>query len=96
MGDDFDRFVCNIHHKSWGVTHKWADAVLFGNFFTVTEEKKKNKIKGVGGSDRVLYTERRDAFDAKNRFNMPEEIDIPDSPEKIWNEIWKHIYTKGN
>lgn len=71
LGVDFDRYVSDTHHKTWGITHKWADAVLFGNFLTIIdgEEKAKRQGKGkaIGGTDRVLYTERRDAFDAKNR-----------------------------
>jgi hypothetical protein len=93
MGEDFDRYVPDMHHKTWGITHKWADAILFGQFVTVTE-KKAGRTKGIGGTERVLYTERRDAFDAKNRFGMPPEIDIPDDPSKSWTTIWKHIYRK--
>lgn len=93
MGEDFDRYVADVHHKTWGVTHKWADAVLFGTFLTITE-KKNNKVKGIGGTERVLYTERRDAYDAKNRYNMPEEIEIPDDSSKSWETIWKNIYKK--
>lgn len=78
-GGDFDRYESACHTKTWGVTHKWADAVLFCTFRTITE-KKDGKTKGIGGTDRVAFTERRDAFDAKNRHGMPEEIDIPGEP----------------
>lgn len=92
LGADFDRFVSDVHQKTWGITAKWADAVLFGNFITVTDEDKKTKrSKGIGGSDRIIYTERRDAFDAKNRYAMPAEIEIPDDPTKIFSTIWEHI-----
>ena len=91
-GADFDRYVADCHAKTWSVTHKWADAVLFGNFFTRVEGgevgAKPKKGKGTGRQTlRVLYAERRDAFDAKNRYGMPADIDVPDDPSQIWSTI---------
>jgi hypothetical protein len=91
LGADYDRYVCDVHHKTWGVTHKWADAVLFGTFRTVLDEKKGTKPKGIGGADRVLFCERRDAYDAKNRYGMPEELDIPNEPAEVWGTIWAAV-----
>jgi len=97
MGADYDRYVSDVHDKTWSITSKWADAVLFGNFFTVVETARSNKPealkkgKGIGGTERVIYTERRDAFDAKNRYNLPPVIDIPNEPDKMWDTIWGHI-----
>ncbi len=90
VGEDFDRYVADVHHKTWAVTHKWADAVLFGNFRTIVDESG-NRAKGIGGTDRVLYTERRDAWDAKNRFGMPEQIDVPNDPARVWDTIYQFI-----
>ena len=95
MGEDFDRYICDVHHKTWGVTHKWADAVLFGTYITVVD-KISGRAKGIGGTERIVYTERRDAFDAKNRYGMDEMIEIPDDSSKVWSTIWKHLYRKGS
>ncbi|MBI5724629.1 MAG: ATP-binding protein [Planctomycetes bacterium] len=99
MGADYDRFSSDVHHKTWACTHKWADAVLFGTFETIVitgpqEARKSEQLrrgKGIGGTSRVLYTERRDAFDAKNRFGMPEVLDIPNDPAQVWQTIMKGI-----
>ncbi len=91
-GEDFDRYTADCHPKTWGVTHKWADAVLFAQFVTVVEKLRgESRPKGLGGTQRVVRCERRDAWDAKNRYGMPDSIDIPDDPAKNWSEIWKHI-----
>lgn len=90
-GADFDRYVCDCHDKTWGASAKWADAVLFGNFFTVIDKEKKGKGKGIGGTDRVLYTERRDAWDAKNRYGMDPEIGLAAEPEAMWDTVWNQI-----
>lgn len=89
-GPDFDRYEAACHAKTWGVTHKWADAVLFCTFRTITAEKK-GKTKGIGGTERVAYTERRDAFDAKNRHGMPEELDIPGDPAQSYQLISSYL-----
>lgn len=94
LGPDFDRYVADVHQKTWGLIHKAADVVLFGNFFTVvdTDTKTAKKGKGVGGTVRVLYTERRDAFDAKNRLGLPETIDIPNDATKAWPTLQQHLF----
>lgn len=98
LGADFDRYECDVHAKTWAVTAKWCDAVLFGNFYSVIETKKRDKGnvadkkgKGIGGTSRVLYTERRDAFDAKNRFGMTKELWLPEDPAQVWPTVWTEI-----
>ncbi len=96
VGPDYDRWVSDVHHKTWGQTAKWADCVLFGNFVTVVEDvkvtKTSSKGKGKGGTQRVVYTERRDAWDAKNRYGMAESIDIPDDASQTWDTIWNAMF----
>lgn len=89
LGDDFDRYVADVHGKTWGPTHKWADCVLFGNFVhAIVKTRPADKSgKGVGKTARVLYAVRRDAFDAKNRYGMPESIDLTDVPSEGWGII---------
>lgn len=89
MGADFDRYQPDLHHKTWALTHRWADIVMFANFYTViTDEVKAGKGpargKGSGGTDRILSTERSAAFDAKNRHSLPEEISMGDSGVEAW------------
>lgn len=95
LGPDYDRYTSDVHQKTWGVTAKWADAILFGNFLTITDQDKQTKRhKGIGGKERLIYTERSDAWDAKNRYSMPEVIDIPNDPKLSWSTVWQHIYRK--
>ena len=39
-GPDYDRFTPDLHAKTWGLTHKWADYVLFLNFETHVDAGK--------------------------------------------------------
>lgn len=93
-GADFDRYAPDMHHKTWGLTHKWADHVLFANFFTDVAEEGGRK-KGKGGQDRVLYTERHAAYDAKNRAGLPEEIGMGKSGQDAWTNFVTAMKTKG-
>jgi len=98
LGADYDRLGSDVHKKTWGVTHRWADAVLFGEFFTDVETNRSSKPdalrkgKGIGGGQRIIHTEWNAAYDAKNRYNMDPVIDIPDDPKLIWSTIREAIY----
>lgn len=89
-GPDFDRYTVDLHAKTWGLTHKWADMVLFANYFTVVDESG-SRAKGKGGTERILYTQRSAAWDAKNRHGLPEEIDMGDSGAEAWGNFVKAI-----
>ena len=51
-----------------------TDLLLFVNWKTVTITTNNKKKKAVGGTERVMYTQHRATFDAKNRFNLPDEL----------------------
>lgn len=56
---------------------QWADAILFLNLDkTVSQEGEGFKKRTMGESRglRVLYTEKRAAFEAKNRYELPPKI----------------------
>lgn len=85
-GPDFDRYMVDAHEKTWGLTHKWADIVLFANFYVVVDESG-SRAKGAGGKDRLIYTERSAAWDAKNRAGLPESIDMGKSGAEAWTNF---------
>lgn len=90
MGADYDRWSPDMHEKCWGLTHKWSDAILFGNFETVVISDKKDstrKGKVAANSARILYTEQQPAFDAKNRMGLPGEIEMGSSAQEGWNNL---------
>lgn len=88
LGNDFDRYQPAVHEKTWELTHRWADIVLFANYLTLAEKDRNElKAKGKGGQQRVLYTIRHAAYDAKNRAGLPEEIDMGDSGKDAWGNF---------
>jgi hypothetical protein len=76
-GDDFDRYELKLHAKAGGLIKEWSDVVLFANYETFAEKDKRTKrVKGVSTGARMLYTTRTAAFDAKNRFDLPESMPL--------------------
>lgn len=99
-GPDYDRYTPDMHEKTWGLSHKWADCVFFGNFEAVvlggavsTDDRKNRKGKATDVEcDRVLYCERRTAFDAKNRIGLPGSVGISsDSAAAAWADLMTAI-----
>jgi len=87
MGADFQQFIPDLHKYTWSITNRWADDVLFGTFFTVTQ-KVEGEIKGIGGQDRVVYASHFDAVNAKNKWGMEPMIMLPADPSQMFNSIF--------
>lgn len=88
-GDDFDRYTPDMHDKTWALAHKWADAILFGQYETFAKKDKGAlKAKGIGGERRLMYTQRTAAYDAKNRLGLPAEIEAGSDARTAWNNFY--------
>ena len=59
---------------------EWADAVLFANYKTVITEKdvgfNKKVARGISSGERMLFTNDRPAYRAKNRYNLPDQLPL--------------------
>lgn len=76
-GEDFDRYELKLHAKAGGLLKEWCDAVLFANYETFAEKDSKTKrVKGVSTGARLIYTGRTAAYDAKNRYSLPESMPL--------------------
>jgi AAA domain len=74
LASAYDRYQLKINDKAAALVREAADAVLFARFETEVirdggNGRAKAKVRGEGV--RIMYTESRPAFDAKNRFNLP-------------------------
>jgi hypothetical protein len=70
-GDNFDRYELKLNNKAAGLLKEWTDCVLFANYETFAKRNDKKQIKGLSTGARFIYTERRAAYDAKNRYRLP-------------------------
>ena len=73
----YDRYELKLGQKTGSKTaplvKEWADMVLFANYKTLVMTTDSGKKKAQGG-ERVMYTNHRPAWDAKNRHGLPDEM----------------------
>jgi hypothetical protein len=74
LANAYDRYQLKINERAAALVREAADAVLFARFETELvrdggSRGTKAKVRGEG--NRIMYTESRPGFDAKNRFNLP-------------------------
>ena len=82
-GDDYDRFALKLHKGAAGLLTEWCDELAYASFRTHASKVDPKGTRGRGyGSERVLCTERRAAFDAKSRHGLPAEMPLS------WDEFF--------
>jgi hypothetical protein len=78
-GENFDRYEMKLAKQLCGLVKEWPDALLFASdkvFSAKLDKGPLAKSKGVGTGARVIRTEKRPAFDAKNRYGLPFELEL--------------------
>jgi hypothetical protein len=76
-GEDFDRYELKLHSKAGGMLMDWCDAVLFAHYETyVSEKENSDRVRGVSSGARIISTQRTAAWDAKNRYSLPETLPL--------------------
>lgn len=75
-GEDYDRYEMKLNAKAAGLIKEWADAVLFANHETFAVKDKARRVRGVSTGARLIHTERTAAYDAKNRYGLPESLPL--------------------
>lgn len=71
----FDRYRIPLHEKSADVIREWVDALLFARHEVRTVERN-GKTRGMSSGARLLHTTWTAAYDAKNRFDLPETLPL--------------------
>lgn len=71
----YDRWELKLQKKVAPLLKEWADLLLFLNYKTIIVNDSNGKGKAQGGK-RVMYTSHHPCWDAKNRFGLPEEMDL--------------------
>lgn len=77
----YDRWELKLGKKTQSQTSplvkEWADMLLFYNYktYSIAVDDKGKKHKAQGGK-RVMYTCHHPCWDAKNRYNLPEECEL--------------------
>lgn len=75
VGDNYDHFEGKLNAKIAGLFKEWCDAVLFAQFDMYTR-KDGMRSKAFGGDARIVQTTHSAAWDAKNRYGLPETMPL--------------------
>lgn len=78
----YDRHVLKLNDKAAALWREFVDCVLFATF-EVFVKKEGQKGRAFGEGARIIHTERRPGFDAKNRMNLPTQLPLS------WEEFTK-------
>ena len=71
----FDRYRMKLHDKAADLLREWVDAILFARHEVMTVEIK-GRVRGRSSGARVIHTQWTAAYDAKNRFDLPETLPL--------------------
>lgn len=66
----YDRYILKLNEKAAALWREFVDSVLFANFEVFVKNTDDRKAKAYGDGARYMFTERRPAFDAKNRAGL--------------------------
>lgn len=79
--EPYDKYELKLHKASAALVMEHSDCVFFANYrvsITKADAGFNKKIaRAVGSGERVLNTERRPAFEAKNRYTMQDQLPMP-------------------
>ncbi len=92
--DPYDRYGIKLHKGAFSLWQEWADMVLFCNYRTRIHSAEvgfnKEVKRGEGSGERVIYTEERPAYLAKNRWGLSSEIYI--GHDKSWAAFHSELH----
>jgi hypothetical protein len=78
--EPYDRYVIKLHARAAALLQEHSDVVLFANYRVSTVKSdvgfNKKVTRALGSGERVLYTEERPAFLAKNRYGLPDVLPL--------------------
>jgi len=82
----YDRYELKLNAKAGGLLREWCDVVLFGNYETLAA-KRDGRVLGVSTGARIMFTEHRATWDAKNRYGLPAQLPLS------WDELEQAMAT---
>lgn len=78
--DAYDRYEFDVHVDVQKVFDKWSDAILYLTQKPMVKKEdagfNAKRGRAVGGADRVIYTSDTPSNLAKNRYDLPTEIEF--------------------
>lgn len=96
-GDAYDRYQIKLHKRAWALWQEWSNVVLFANYKRQAIKikdggaKGQDKFRATGSGERVVFTDERPAYVAKNHWGLPHEIYI--GQDRTWAAFHQALNT---
>jgi len=77
--EPFDRYQMRLDKRANDIVCEWADCLLFASYkvHVVRDTVKgQERTRGAGRGERIMHTEERPAWRAKNRYQLPAELPL--------------------
>jgi hypothetical protein len=78
--ESYDRYEIKLHAKASGLIQESVDSVLFAKHKIITKKEDKGfnqtRVRGISTGERVLCTTETPGYIAKNRYGLPDQIDL--------------------
>lgn len=83
--ESYDRYKINLHDRLASHLHDWSDAFLFCKYRTTVVKDvegsnpkggERTRARATGIGERIMHTEERPAWRAKNRYSLPPELPL--------------------
>lgn len=75
----YDRWELKVSKKVAPIVKEWADILLFMNYEVMVVEEN-NRAKAKGKAKRKMHANHRPTYDAKNRYGLPDDMDLSFEP----------------
>jgi hypothetical protein len=106
-GADFDRYTPALHPKTWELTQRWADVILFARYQAASESESsgvdrvaagvqastldRKALSPAGCPGRVLSTRHQPGWEAKSRYSLPESLPWGASAKDAWDRFSRSL-----
>ncbi|AFC22530.1 hypothetical protein phi1422_0010 [Bdellovibrio phage phi1422] len=82
--DNYDGFEIKCHEYVSSLWREWVDILAFAKQNVYVKKSEDSDSRANGDGKRTVYLEKRPAFQAKNRYKMPAEMEFT---EEFYKEI---------
>lgn len=98
MYDDYDQFAMRLQETAREHITDWTDALMFLNYEAALIGEEDERKRAVGKGRRLIHTQERPAYRAKNRYRLPPTITLDDkvTAEESAAAAWATIASSLN
>ena len=84
--EPFQRYEMRLNGQACALWKEWPDCLLFANHEILSNKnKEEHRVVGISTGERIMHTVHTAAWDAKNRYSLPERMPLS------WTEFEKAV-----